>query len=195
MTSITLVRPASAPMVMTCEAVARPRSINARAIGASILTSCHGTMPVSTAATENIQHRAHHQGNDDADRQIPLRVLGLLRGGGHRIESDISEEDVGRPRSDAGEAVGREGGPVVPPVGGVDEPGSDGNDEQHHRYLDHDDGGVKAGAFLDSDHQDRGDEQGDEECRQIEPDFHAEDGGRVQQVLGALDERRATGRP
>ena len=51
MTSITLVSPANAPSVMMCEAVVSPRSIKARAMGASILISCHGTIPVSTEAT------------------------------------------------------------------------------------------------------------------------------------------------
>src|SRR5215813_839746 len=49
---MTLVSPASAPNVMMCEAVVRPRSRNARAIGASMLTSCQCTMPVNTPATE-----------------------------------------------------------------------------------------------------------------------------------------------
>ena len=51
MTSITLVSPANAPSVMICDAVVSPRSMNARAIGASMFTSRQGTMPVSTAAT------------------------------------------------------------------------------------------------------------------------------------------------
>ena len=50
-TSITLVSPARAPTVMTCEAVVSPRSMNARAMGASMLISRHGTMPVRTPAT------------------------------------------------------------------------------------------------------------------------------------------------
>src|ERR1700732_3369908 len=52
MTNMTLVSPASAPKVITCEAVVKPRSRNARAIGASILTSCQCTIPVNTPATE-----------------------------------------------------------------------------------------------------------------------------------------------
>ena len=52
MTNITLVRPAKAPRVMMCEATFKPRSMKARAIGASILMSRQGTMPVRTAATE-----------------------------------------------------------------------------------------------------------------------------------------------
>ena len=51
MTSITLVRPASAPSVMMWDAPVSPRSMKARAMGASMLTSRHGTMPVRTAAT------------------------------------------------------------------------------------------------------------------------------------------------
>ncbi len=48
---MTLVSPASAPSVITWEAVVRPRSRNARAIGASMFTSCQGTMPVRMPAT------------------------------------------------------------------------------------------------------------------------------------------------
>ena len=51
-TSITLVSPARAPIVITCDAPTSPRSRKARAIGASMLMSRHGSMPVSTAATE-----------------------------------------------------------------------------------------------------------------------------------------------
>ena len=51
MTSMTLVSPASAPSVMTCDAVESPRSRKARAMGASMFTSCQCTIPVSTPAT------------------------------------------------------------------------------------------------------------------------------------------------
>src|SRR5664279_5207876 len=51
MTSITLVSPASAPAVIRCEAHTRSRSRKARAIGASMLISRHGTMPVRIPAT------------------------------------------------------------------------------------------------------------------------------------------------
>ncbi len=36
---------------MMCDAVVSPRSRNARAMGASMLICCHGTIPVSTPAT------------------------------------------------------------------------------------------------------------------------------------------------
>ena len=52
MTSITLESPARAPSVIMCDAVLSPRSRNACAMGASTLMFCHGTIPVSTAATE-----------------------------------------------------------------------------------------------------------------------------------------------
>ena len=51
MTSITLVSPARAPRVMIWDAVVRPRSMKARAIGASMLMSRQGTIPVRTADT------------------------------------------------------------------------------------------------------------------------------------------------
>ena len=62
--------------------------------------------------------------------------------------------------------------------------------EQHHRYLYHDDGRVEAGALLDAHYQDAGDHQGDDECRQVEPDFHAKQMWRIQQIVRAPQQHR-----
>ena len=62
------------------------------------------------------QHRADHDVDDradgepaeDADRQVALRVLRLLRRRRDRVEPDVGEEHDRRALVDAGEAVGRE---------------------------------------------------------------------------------------
>ena len=66
-------------------------------MGASMLTSRHGTIPVSTAATAIYNSGADQKRSDDADGQITLRILCFLRGGGNGVESDVGEENVGRP--------------------------------------------------------------------------------------------------
>ena len=45
---------------------------------------------------------------EDADRQVALRILRLLRGRGDRVESDVGEKDDGRALVNAGQAVRRE---------------------------------------------------------------------------------------
>src|ERR1019366_10382680 len=122
--------------------------------------------------------------------QVPLRVLGLLRGRGHSVESDIRKEDVGRPSSYARKPVGGEGTPIVSPVLRVYIFESHPDDEQHDTYLDHHDGGVETGALLDPDHQNGGDHQGDKERRQIKPEFNSENSWRVQQLPRPLREHR-----
>ena len=134
-----------------CDARGQAAIQKARAIGASMLTSRQGTMPVSTAATSDIKRGADQQRSDDADGQIALRILGLLRGGRDRVESDIGEENVRRSGADAGEPIGRERLPVAAPVAGVHIAEAQADHEQHHRDLDDHDGRVEARALLDAD--------------------------------------------
>ena len=116
-----------------------PRSRNARAIGASMLISRHGTMPVRTRRDSNVQDRADQQRSDDADGQVALRILGLLRRGGDGIEADVGEKYVRSSGADAGEADGREGRPVRTPIGRVDVVAAQADNEQHDGHLnDHD---------------------------------------------------------
>ena len=53
---------------------------------------------------EDVEHRADGQRAEDADRQVALRVLGLLRRGGDRVEPDVGEEDHRRAADDAAPA-------------------------------------------------------------------------------------------
>ena len=48
-----------------------------------------------------------HQRAEDADRQVPLRVRGLLGGGRDDVEADVGEEHQGRREDDAPDAVRR----------------------------------------------------------------------------------------
>ena len=52
---------------------------------------------------QNVKNRAHHQRSDDADGQVPLRVFGLLRRGGNRVEADIRKKYVRRAAPDSAE--------------------------------------------------------------------------------------------
>src|ERR1017187_4195347 len=105
------------------------------------------------------------------------------------VESGTTRPET-EPRAYARNPVGGDGTPVVSPVLRVYILESHPDDEQHDTYLDHHDGGVETGALLDSDHQNGGDHQGDKERRQIEPDFHAENGWRVQQFPCSLRQHR-----
>ena len=119
-----------------------------------------------------------------------MRVLGFLRCGGDGVEADIGKEYVRGTSADSAEARGRECGPIVPPVCGVDVAHPEQDDEEHDADLDDDDGGVETGALLDSDHQDGGNDQSDHERRKIKADFHAEKSGRRHQIVSALEQLR-----
>ncbi len=62
------------------------------------------------------EHRADHDVDDrtdreaaqNADRQVPLRILRLLGRGRDRVEADVGEEDDRRALVDAAESVRRE---------------------------------------------------------------------------------------
>ncbi len=60
-----------------------------------------------------VQHGADDQGSDDADRQVPARVLGLLGRRRDGVEADIGEEDDRGPRRDARESIRHERMPVL----------------------------------------------------------------------------------
>ena len=53
----------------------------------------------------DVEHGADRERAEDADRHVPLRILGLLRRGGHRVEADVGEEDHARAADDAVPAV------------------------------------------------------------------------------------------
>ena len=132
----------------------------ARAIGAATLRSLYGTIPTSTRRDQHVEHGADRQRAQDADRHVPLRVLGLLRRGRDGVEADVREEDQAGAAQDARDAVGA-------PLAGV------GRDERRELagwkcarptkkisrtiddLQDHDEV-VDRGRFLDADHQDGG---------------------------------------
>ena len=174
MTSITLVRPASAPRVMMCDAPVRPRSRKARAMGASMLTSRHGTMPVRTAATAIYSSGANQQRSNDADGKIALRILRFLRGRGDGVESDVGEENVGCSGPDSGESEGRETVPVRSPVAGVDVANAEPDYKNDNGNFNGHDGGVEAGALFNANHQNRGDHQRDDEGGKVDSNFISE---------------------
>ena len=58
---MTLVSPASAPKVIMCEAVVSPRSRKARAIGASMFTSCQWHHAGQHTGDGNIKNGADQQ--------------------------------------------------------------------------------------------------------------------------------------
>src|SRR5713226_4736322 len=92
---------------------------------------------------QNVEDGADHQRSNNSYGQIALRVLGFLGGGGDRIKSDVGEEDISRACADAGESHGGKCVPVSAPVAGAQVAEAQSDDEQHHRHLDDDDGGVK----------------------------------------------------
>ena len=55
-----------------------------------------GHDPGQDGGDQDVQHRTDRERREDADRQIALRILGLLGRSGHRIETDIGEEDQRR---------------------------------------------------------------------------------------------------
>ena len=111
MTSMTLVRPASAPRVMMSLAQAKSAVEEGARDGGFDVDLLPRHHAGEHGGHSDVEHGADDQRDDDADGQIALRVLGLLRGGGDGVEADVREEDVGRARADAGESVRRKGVP------------------------------------------------------------------------------------
>ena len=63
---------------------------------------CHSRHDVGK---NHIEHGAYQQGDQNADRHVPLRVLRLLGSCAHGVEPEEGEEYDGRPSQDAGEAI------------------------------------------------------------------------------------------
>ena len=116
--------------------------------------------------------RADDERPQDADRHVTLRILGLLRGGGHRVESDVGEEHHPRAAQHARRAelspdarVGRnEGLPVVR----VDVLQTVEHDQQNDADLEHHDQVVDPGRLPDADHQDGARREYDEHRGQVQ---------------------------
>ena len=99
-TRITEVRPAIAPSLIEPAEPRRARMrSSATATGAGVLSCGYGTMPVSTADISDVEDVQMTSAAEDADRHVALRILRFLRGGRHRVEADVGEEDDAAPRS------------------------------------------------------------------------------------------------
>ena len=61
----------------------------------------------------DVEHGTDRERAENADRHVLLRILGLLRRRGHRVESDVREEDHARPADDAVPAVLARGPPAA----------------------------------------------------------------------------------
>src|SRR5208337_4720191 len=97
----------------------------------------------------DVQHGADHQRGDDAARQVALRILAFLGGGGDGVKADVGEENDRTAGEDSRPAVGS----VGVPIGGVHE--SRGEADEYHNghdlQEDHDVVGFR--GFLDAAHQ------------------------------------------
>ena len=91
------------------------------------------------------------------------------------------------------ESHGREGVPVASPVGRVDILDAEANDEEHDGNLDDHDSGIETRTLLDTDHQNRRNDQSDHERRKVEADLDSKNFGRVDHIVRALNQFRRVG--
>ena len=78
--------------------------------------------------------------------------------------------------------------PIRTPVAGVDISETKCDYKKHNREFNDHNGGVESRTLLNANHQDRGNDQGDYERRQIEADLNAKNLGRSEQIMRALDQ-------
>ena len=97
--------------------------------------------------------RTDGEAAEDADRQISLRILRLLRRRRDRVEADVGEEHDRRALVDAAEAVRRER--VV--VRRVDVLQPDDDEQREHDQLDRDHDVVRPRALPHAEQQQPGD--------------------------------------
>ena len=138
-----------------------------------------------------VNHGANAEGPKDAQRQVPAWIPAFFSRGAHRVKSNEGEEDDGRARLNALESVGYE----RMPVGWGDEL----NAQAHHRqqddhFNDHHDA-VGAGAFLDADVAEPGDEHGDDHRQQVDGDGKTAKGGCALEHVPICERGRPVGKP
>src|SRR5699024_7392522 len=85
---------------------------------------------------EAVQGRDQDQREHDGAGQVALRVLGLLAGGGDRVETDVGEEQGGTGGADPGHPHGHERGEIALLHGGRRDP--DEHDQDRDLDQDHD---------------------------------------------------------
>src|ERR1035441_9160760 len=78
--------------------------------------------------------------------------------------------------------------PVRAPVRAIDIVRAQSDDEQYHRYLNDDDGGVEPRTLFDAHHQNRRNHQRDQECGKVQPDFRSKQVRRTQQIVRPLQQ-------
>ena len=114
-------------------------------------------------ADDDVNDRADREPAQDAERHVALRIPGLLRRGGDRVESDIREEYNRGALMNAAETVGRKR--VIIPH--VDVPGSDDDEEGQHGELDRHQDVVGARTLPHAQHQQPGNQRHDHERRDV----------------------------
>src|SRR6202000_125158 len=111
------------------------------------------------------------------DRDVALRILGFLRGGGDGVEADIGEEDGAGATDDPADPELAEFAGILRYerhiIGRMDIKDADGDHRQHDRHLDEDDDVVDQGGFGDAAHQDQRHHDDDEDRPEIQRQRHA----------------------
>ena len=108
---MTEVRPKIAPSLMTGESQGQSDGIDSHSNRIGHVQLVKGHDAGDDDADKHIEKRAEPKGSEDADRHVTLRVLGFLRGGRDRVETDICEEHNGSAAQDP--APAENAGPLV----------------------------------------------------------------------------------
>ena len=129
---------------------------------------------------DDVNQRADGQPTQNADRHVPLRVLGFLRRGRNGIEADVREEHNRGPLVDAAPSVRRK----RRVVGGIDVHRAKADEQRQHEQLDDHHQIVRACALLDADVEECGDRQNDQRGWNIQQNRDAGDSRRgVEQTV------------
>ena len=130
---------------------------------------------------QDVEDRGDHQRADDRNRQVALRVVGLLASRRDRVEADVGEEDQRRRGLDAAKAIRGEVGEMV----SVERRGGHDDEEHQDRQLGDDHHRVRARRLAHSGDQQRGHRE------------HEQEGGHVHvsAVAGRQGDRVAEGDP
>ena len=125
---------------------------------------CHSRHDVGK---NHIEHGAYQQGDQNADRHVPLRVLRLLGSCAHSVEPEEGEEYDGRPSQDAGEAIfaqhARIGRDVRCIVVGIDVFPAEYDKNQYDGNLQEYNEAVEDGAALRTPYQEEAHQHDDKE--------------------------------
>ena len=141
-------------------------------------------------ADRDVEDRADDQAAHDADRHVPLRVLRFLRRGRNGIEPDVGEEDDPGGLHHAAPAELPEAARVLGderlPVGAVDGPHAEPDEQHDDCDLDRDHDRIEACGLVDADIAQRRDGGDHKHRRQVQDGPGAHD----LEVARPLGERR-----